>query len=70
MDSTYSRGQNNKAGHGRTKGLGGKEIQKILGIEDEERKSLLDKNPISVMDIIIQAWEAEDEELDGNSKPY
>lgn len=35
---------------------GAKEIQDMLGIEDEEHKDISDKSPMKMMDIVMQAW--------------
>lgn len=35
---------------------GAKEIQDMLGIEDEERHDIKDKQPMKMMDIVMQSW--------------
>jgi hypothetical protein len=61
-DSIWNRSSAQRGAVSNKKSFGAKEIQKILGIEDEEGKSLLDKDPLKMMDVVYDMWDAEDDE--------
>ena len=54
-DSIYQRSSAKRAGQD-SPGKVGKEIMKMLGIEDEPKQNLHDKSPLNMMDIIMNSW--------------
>lgn len=58
-DSQYSRQSAAKAGTIGGRSLDGKEIKQILGIEDEEEERIAVKQPLKMMDIVLQTWDDE-----------
>lgn len=67
-DSMFNRQSSAKAGNLGSSGWGAKEIQAILGIEEEEPRSINDQTPLRMMDIVLQHWENDLEDSDKKKK--
>jgi len=66
-DSMHQRQSAAKAGQG-GEGKGGKDIQKMLGIEDEGPGTVDQKYPTKIMKLIMQSWGLDDDENEGEDK--
>ena len=42
----------------------GKTIQQMLGIDDEDEPGITEKEPMKMMDIVLKAWDKEEEDDD------